>query len=252
MSERSASMFPHLDPIEFGGARYRVADVLAVLEPEISEERWARIAEVVARRSWDVVGVCDNPYDMGNAAAVMRSAEAMGAGELHVVQLHTKTKRSQRVTAGADKWLDVRTWDERPGCIAELKARGYRIAATSLGPGAVALGELDFTIPTALVFGNERDGVSPAFLEAADVRCVIPMYGFAESFNLSVAAAIAFYHAAADRVRRTGRHANLSAEERAILRARYALRALGGARAIVAERCAPDRAVGARRPPKLH
>lgn len=222
------SQFPHPPDIQVGTQRVAPGLVVELLGEHISRARQQRIAEVVAQRTYSVVSVCDDLFDTGNMAAVMRSAEAMGIQEVHSVQLQARYRRSKRTTAGADKWLDVHIWEqERASCIAQLKQRGYRIVVTQLAEDAVGIEELDFaSTPTAIVFGNERDGVSPEFLEASDVRCVLPMLGFAQSYNISVAAAVSFYHIRQDRLRRQGHHGDLSEAEREWLSANFLMRSL--------------------------
>jgi len=95
-----------------------------------------------------------------------------------------------------------------------------------LAEDSVPIGDIDFTEPTALVFGNEKQGVSPAMLEAVDTSCIVPLSGFTESFNVSVAAAVALYHAQQDRLRRQGHHADLSEDEQESLVARYCMRSV--------------------------
>ncbi len=92
---------------------------------------------------------------------------------------------------------------------------------TALAPDARPLDAWDFSQPTALVVGSERDGASPALLAEADVALVLPLDGFVQSYNVSVAAALALAHARADRAARTGRTGDLSDEEQKTLRAHY-------------------------------
>ena len=220
-------LFPKLDRFDLAGHTLSADQVWEILALGITPERLAKIDQVTWGRTYSIVAVCDDLYDHGNLAAVMRSAEAMGIQELHRVHLGTKMKRSQRsITMGTDKWLDLHTWTDRTQCIQALKARGYRIVATHLSPDAVPISQIDFTHPTALILGNEKVGVSPDFLAASDARVILPMTGFAESFNISVAAALCFYHITQDRHRRQGFHGDLTPHQRHILRADFALRAL--------------------------
>ncbi len=224
----TSALFPKEWTFDIGGEEPVGADaIIELLTPHISEDRRARIDAVVAQRTYSVVTVCDNLYDTGNVAAVMRSAEAMGIQEFHSIQLHDQLKRSQRITAGADKWLDIHHWRDRAACVEAIQARGYRIVATQLSDDCVDISEVDFTeAPTAIVFGNEHDGVSPEVLEASDMRCILPMTGFAESYNISVAAALSFYHIRRDRLSRGSVHGDLTERERAILRADYYMRSI--------------------------
>ena len=188
---------------------------MALLADQITPRRRARIDNVVARRIYGTVGVLDGLYDRGNVSAVLRSTEGLGFGEVHIIETVEEFKQARRVTQGAEKWLDVVKWDTAGGCVDNLKSRGFQIVATSL-EAAMPLDEVDFARPTALVFGNERDGVSPAVLAASDARVILPMGGFAQSFNISVAAALMLYHA---RVR--GAEPDLDAAQQDVLRAEF-------------------------------
>jgi len=199
-------------------------EVLRWLAPILTPERQARIQKTVEGRTCEVVPVLENIYDRGNVSAVLRSAEAMGYQCAHVIEIGEKFKSANRVTQGADKWLNVRRWRSTAECTAELKRLGYQILATHLDERARPIGEMDFTRPTAIVFGNEKDGISKEMIEQADQTVIIPMQGFVQSFNISVAAAIALYHIYMERLRKLGRHGDLSEEEKLILRADFSLR----------------------------
>jgi tRNA (guanosine-2'-O-)-methyltransferase len=122
----------------------------------------------------------------------------------------------------------MRVWHGTGECLQHLRARGYRILATHF-EDARPLAEIDFTQPSALVFGNEHAGVSDAVLESADERVVLPMAGFTRSFNISVAAALCLYHIQQDRIRRGGTHGDLTASEQERLTAEFYLRSLATA-----------------------
>lgn len=214
------STFPHDEPLHVDLFELTSAEVIELLGPNISERRRARIDDVIAARIYSVIPVLDGLYDRGNVSAVMRTAEGLGFGELHVIESLDDFKAANRVTQGAEKWLDVRKWREPAPCITSLKSRGFQIVATSL-EAATPLGEVDFTRPTAVVFGNERDGVCDQVLEASDARVILPMGGFAQSFNISVAAALTLYHALLH-----GSGPDLDADQQEVLRAVYYLRSV--------------------------
>ena len=156
-----ASRFVHSDPIDMApyggtGSSYTAEQVLNHLAPRLTPERWAKIQKVVASRTCDVSAVLENIYDRGNTSAVMRSAEAMGFQNIHLIEPGDRFKEANRVTAGADKWLDVVRFRETPAAIEHLKARGYMVLATHLDSSAKPLESMDLTRPIALVFGNEK------------------------------------------------------------------------------------------------
>ncbi|MEM8485681.1 MAG: RNA methyltransferase [Bacteroidota bacterium] len=205
------------------------AEIIRLLTPFLSTERMARLADVISRRTDTVVTVIEGLINFGNVSAVMRSAEALGFHKFHIIEGDAAFKNSQRTSQGADKWLDVSKWSTPAACIPTLQAQGYNVVATHLDETAVNIDEIDFTKPTALVFGNEADGVSDALLELADQRCIIPMAGFVQSFNISVAAAVALYHAYHDRMSRQGFHGDLGEAAQEALLASYCYRSVNHA-----------------------
>jgi len=165
-------------------------------------------------------------------SAVMRTAEALGYQSVHVVESAERFKSSTRTTQGSDKWLDVFRWKTPAKCVAHLRRKGYRIVVTHLD-AQTQLQDLDFTEPTALVFGNEANGVSDEMLSLADERCIIPMTGFVKSFNISVAAAVALYHAYRQRVATLGQQGDLDDASRDRLRAEFYMRSVKEFEAII-------------------
>jgi tRNA (guanosine-2'-O-)-methyltransferase len=215
------------DPFAIAGLRLTPEEVIRMLAPVMTPARVERLREVVAGRTRTVAPVIEGLSNTGNVSAVLRSAEALGYQDVHVIRgQNERFKHSTRTSQGAERWLDLYRWDGPEACVRHLKAQGYRVVATHLSDDAVPLAEVDFTQPTALVFGNERDGISPAMQRLADRRVVIPLAGFTESFNVSVAAAVGLYHAQQDRLRRQGHHADLSPEAQTRLRARFTLRSV--------------------------
>ncbi len=128
-----------------------------------------------------------------NLSAVLRTCEALGVQHVHVVDAAEHCTWSRRITQGAHKWLTVHRHDRFEACAAALRDRGFRMYAAMLDPGAVPLGEIPVDRPVAVVFGNEKAGVSPETRALCDGAYIIPMTGFVQSFNISVAAAISLY-----------------------------------------------------------
>lgn len=164
------------------------------LKNHVTVERWARIQTVVENRRPQTAVVLEDIYDRGNISAVMRSAEAFGLYEFHTIELHEKFKESKRVTQGAHKWLDRKKWTTTESCANNLKNAGYKIYVTHLDTHAKPLSAVSMDTPFAICFGNEKDGASENLISLADERVYIPMHGFVQSFNISVAAALCFYH----------------------------------------------------------
>lgn len=217
-------MFPHSERIPVDAhlsVQYEL--ILQHVGPLLTPERRQKIDRVVAGRNFETAVVLEGIYDRGNISAVMRTAEGLGFANFHVIELQEKFKEANRVTQGADKWVEVQKWKQSKDCIQNLKQQGYRICVTTL-EGGRPISEVDFSGKTALVLGNEKDGVSREMIDAADERIIIPMPGFVQSFNISVAGAISLYHVMQDRVRRRGGNADLGAKEQDILKALYYMR----------------------------
>src|SRR5215208_1663434 len=212
-------------------------------------ERRVRIDEVVAKRTRSLTVVLEAFCDPQNVNAVLRTCEAFGVQEVHAVEGPMKPyDRNKKISQNADKWLDVRRWSSTAECLAHLRGERFAIYATHLGDGARPLGALPFAGKVALVFGNESRGVSREALALADASFVIPMRGFVQSFNVSVAAAISLAKAVERREAERGRHGDLSDAEAAALRERfYVLAVKQRARIAKAERVLERRAGRVRR-----
>lgn len=219
-----SARFPHSGRFHFAGKDLTAAEILKLVEPYLTEERQSRIREAVKGRTCNVVPVLENIYDRGNISAVLRSAEALGFQCAYVIETGDKFKSSARVTQGADKWLDVKKYKSTVDCVRDLKSLGYQVLATHLDANAKPIGEVDVTKPTAIVYGNERDGISKEMIELCDQTVIIPMQGFVQSFNISVAAAISLYHVTRERELKLGLQGDLSEEEKAALAAEFSLR----------------------------
>ncbi len=186
------------------------------------DERRVRIDRAVAQRTRTLTVVMEAFCDPQNVNAVLRSCDAFGVQEVHVVEGAMKPwERNKKISQNADKWLDVVRWKSTAECLDALRARGFAVYATHLAAGAQALAEVPFEGKVALVFGNESRGVSVEALARADRRFAIPMRGFVQSLNVSVAVAVTLAHAVERRERERGRHGDLTEEEAEALRRRF-------------------------------
>ena len=191
------------------------------------DDRKQRIDDVVAQRTRTLTVVMEAFCDPQNVNAVLRTCEAFGVQEVHVVEGPMKPyHRNKKISQNADKWLEVRRWRSTTECLSNLESRGFRVYATHLGDGAAPLGTLSFAEPVALVFGNESRGVSEEALRRAHARFAIPMRGFVQSLNVSVAAAVSLFRAVERREAERGRHGDLSEVEARALRERFYLLAV--------------------------
>lgn len=226
-----SSPFPLREPFEIGGHSFTAAEIVGRLAPKVRAERRERIAEVIAARTASIAVVLEDLYDRGNISAVLRSAEALGYLAVHIIRKGKRFREADRVTRGAEKWLAIDESTSAPETLTALRDQGYRILATHFDDAA-PIDRIDFSVPAAIIFGNERDGVSDEALALADGRIVVPMVGFTQSFNISVAAALTLYHIARDRAQR-GLTGDLTDDQRRILTAEYYLRTVHKSRELL-------------------
>ncbi|MGB1931868.1 MAG: TrmH family RNA methyltransferase [Flavobacteriales bacterium] len=164
----------------------------------ITDERKALFEELIQKRTTYLTVVLENIYQPLNASAVLRSCDCFGIQDVHVIENYNEFQPDREVAMGASNWLTVNRYDKNENntldCIQSLKNKGYRIVATSPHNSQTDLINFDLSKgKTALFFGTEVEGLSDVVLENADEHLHIPMYGFTESFNLSVSAAICLY-----------------------------------------------------------
>jgi len=167
------------------------------LEGFVSERRKERLKEVLDERTNHLTIVLEDVYQSHNFSAVLRSADIFGVQTINFIENRNKYKISEDVSMGSTQWLTLNRFqnseNNTKACLQDLKAKGYKIVATSLHKNSVTLQELNITKPIALVFGTELTGISKDVEELADDFVKLPMYGFTESFNISVCAALCMY-----------------------------------------------------------
>lgn len=205
------------------------AEVIAALGPLVTERRLQRLRTVAAGRLRSVAPVLESIADPHNASAILRSADAFGIQEVHVVPGEAGFHAARQISKGAHRWLDLRRHADSVACADALSDAGYAIYVASM-EGTVTPAELAARPKVAVVFGNEHRGPSEAMRARAEGTYAIPMRGFVESLNVSVAAAITL-HALT-----TGRAGELSEGERDELVARWLLATVRDGERVVRER----------------
>ncbi|MES2762967.1 MAG: RNA methyltransferase [Bacteroidota bacterium] len=167
------------------------------LEGFVSERRLGRLKEVLEERTNHLTLVLEDVYQTHNFSAVLRSADIFGVQSINFIENRNKYKISEDVSMGSTQWLTLNRYQHHENntvaCLTDLKAKGYKIVATSLHKNSVTLQDLDISKPTALVFGTELTGITKDVEEMTDEFVKLPMYGFTESFNISVCAALVMY-----------------------------------------------------------
>lgn len=172
-----------------------LADYLAAW---LTPERKARMESVLAMRTRRIAVVLEDLFQEHNASAVLRTCDALGIQDVHAVERKNACRVNPEIALGSAQWLTLKHWKGETGisdACASLKAAGYRIVATTPHTRACTLDQLDLERgPVALVFGTELTGLTQTALDLADEYVYIPMYGFVESFNISVCAAMCLHH----------------------------------------------------------
>jgi tRNA (guanosine-2'-O-)-methyltransferase len=200
--------------------------VIEALSPVVTPERLQRIEEVVGSRTDDLVLVLDGIEDPHNSSAALRSADAFGVQSVHVIVGEHGFRASRGVSKGTHRWLDVVRYESAQACARRLKQDGYAIYVAAMG-AETQPEDLHHRSRLAVVFGNEHRGVSPDMQSFADGTFSIPMRGFVESLNVSVAAAITMQALARD-----GRP-RLRAERQRELKARFLMNSVKNADQVI-------------------
>ena len=200
--------------------RHGADAVCAALLPMLTPERVNRIDTVLASRLVSLVTIVEDTYDPHNAAATIRTTEAIGLHQLHVIEPGERFSAAGGVTRGAHKWIELIRHRDPVAAVKSLQSRGFRVYATL--PGAPhTIEDVDVGSPIAVAFGNEHDGLRDATVAACDGALGVPMFGFTESFNLSVTVALAMNRLATRRREVIGANGDLPEDLRRLLRARW-------------------------------
>ncbi len=162
----------------------------------ISPNRQELFTELVDKRTKKIAMVLEDIFQSHNAAAVLRSCDCFGIQDVHIIENRNRFKPHRDIELGSSKWLSISRYGEKDqnteDCLKQLKANGYVIAATTPHT-EMTIDELPTDRPIALVLGTEKRGISETAIANADYLVRIPMYGFTESFNISVAAAVSLH-----------------------------------------------------------
>lgn len=172
-------------------------EILDYLMSYATENKRKLFNEVIEKRTNHITVVLEDIFQPHNASAVLRSCDVYGIQNVHVIENYNKYKINPKVVMGATKWINITKYngsdDNTLRCINQLKAEGYKIIATTPHHNDCDISELPINQKTALMFGTELTGLSKVAIDNADGFVKIPMYGFTESLNISVCAAISLY-----------------------------------------------------------
>lgn len=169
--------------------------LIEYLEQFVTEHRRILFHTVLNERTKHFTVAIEDIYQPHNASAVVRSCEVFGIQEVHIIENKYTFEASSQVAKGAQKWLDFSYYKDEAtnntlDCIDKLRAQGYQIIATTPHNNSCMLQDFDISQKSAFIFGVEKEGLSKDIMENSDGFLKIPMVGFTESLNISVAAAI--------------------------------------------------------------
>ncbi|MBK7653596.1 MAG: RNA methyltransferase [Flammeovirgaceae bacterium] len=159
----------------------------------LTDHRKEVVEQVLNFRTRHITLVLEEIYQPHNASAVIRTCECMGIQDIHFIENEVKYEVNKRVLKGSHKWIDLIKYKEKNAvatCFNHLKSQGYKILVTDPSPDGVSIHDVPIDNKIALVMGNELHGTSAFALSQADMKVHIPMYGFTESLNISVSAAM--------------------------------------------------------------
>ncbi len=168
--------------------------LLEYLQSYLTDNRKVKFEKILAQRTRHLTVVLEDIYQKHNTSAVVRNCDIFGIQDLHIIENKYNSYVSNQVAKGAQKWIDFHEYNQyeynTERCINALRDKGYQIIATTPHNDSCLLQEFDITKKSALVFGVEKEGVSDYIMKEADGYLKIPMAGFTESLNISVAVAI--------------------------------------------------------------
>jgi tRNA (guanosine-2'-O-)-methyltransferase len=160
----------------------------------ITSNKISLFDRIAAERTRYLTIALENIYQEHNASAVLRTCDCFGIQDLQVIEKDNEYQIQRDIAMGSGRWVDIHNFSDELGptetCISDLKKQGYQIVATSPHADAYDVHDIPINKPLAFFFGTEKDGLSEEMMNAADLHVRIPMYGFTESFNISVSVAI--------------------------------------------------------------
>lgn len=163
----------------------------------VSEHKQELFENAINERTKHFTVILEDIFQPQNASAVLRSCDVFGIQDVHVIENENEYNVNPRVVHGASKWINLHKYNEEENntlsCINKLKAKGYKVYGTTPHTNDCLIENLPLEDKTAVIFGTEMTGLSKIAMDNCDGFVKIPMYGFSESLNISVSAAICLY-----------------------------------------------------------
>jgi len=167
-----------------------------------TQRRLEKMQRVIKNRQQDITVVCENIYDNHNVSAMLRSCDAIGIEKIHLLYTdgHKFPALANQTSGSASKWIDTERHASADDLRSRLKEDGFTIYATALDANAKSIYEIDWTQPSAIIMGNEHNGVTDNSRSVADEIIYVPQFGMTQSLNVSVATAVVLYEACRQRI----------------------------------------------------
>jgi tRNA (guanosine-2'-O-)-methyltransferase len=165
------------------------------LENFILQSRVEVLKNNLFNRTRYITVVLEDIFQSHNASAIVRSCDCFGIQDIHIIETRNRYEPNKEIAMGAEQWLNMYKYnignDNTRSALTQLKSNGYRIVATTPHEKSCMINDFDiYKGKTAFVFGTERTGITDTVKEMADEFVKIPMYGFTESYNISVSVAL--------------------------------------------------------------
>ncbi len=206
--------------------------LLEYLEGYLTPERKQKFTQVLQERTNFITVAIEDVFQVHNTSAVIRSCDVFGVQTAHVIEERFGKRLDKNIAMGAQKWVNVERYKSTTDCIDHLRDKGYKIVATTPHTNSVVLHDFEVTEPTAFFFGTEKEGLSETVLQQADEHLKIPMFGFSESLNISVSAAIILQHVT-QKLKRSNINWQLTETEKQAIRLQWAKNTIKSSDAIV-------------------
>ena len=182
--------------------------------------RYHRIKHVLDRRQTDLTVCLEDVHKHHNLSAIVRSADAVGCHHVHAVWPENQKWLTNNTSGGSKNWIATHLHKDIDSAVAMMRQHNpkVQVLATNLSPDAVDYREIDYTLPTAIIVGQEKTGISAQALAHADKNIIIPMQGMAQSLNVSVAAALILFEAQKAKKKRLLPHREVCGQKARMIR----------------------------------
>jgi len=173
--------------------------LIEALSTHITPERWAMMQRVISQRTHHISVTLEDIFQPHNASAVLRTCDCFGLQDVHIIEEVNHYKLNPKIVLGASQWVSMHRYspDKKVSAaeqyIAAIKKSGHLLVATSPRAEGYTPDSLPLDQPLSIAFGTELTGMSDYLMDQADMHLRVPMYGFTESYNISVSAAMIMY-----------------------------------------------------------